>query len=786
MRYIKIQNVYRLLKEAEDNYVPCLLLAPTGYGKSAAVHYFYRRKATLELSGLHGKLDAMPDINSIRVSTIIIDNISFIRDEESKQYILSLFDHPEFHMIVIGRGRMPQWLMTKLFDRNYVLIGEKAFVLNTSHVKAFLENYHLHLSEADIKLLTKASRGFPVSVMAMCGHLLKGEKIQEFTQGLGWEDVFSYFKEHVYRYLPPDVKMFYLKMGVFKKFDSDMAKVITGFDYVHSIIEYSLDVGHFVTLDEHGIWVMRDEFVKFFDWRRGLEMTPEDVRAICIAGARYYEDKQEDVLAVKYYQKAHQRNDMIRILKNNAKRRPSLAHYKELEPYYMNLTDQEVRSSFYLNKGICLVHYFLLRNNESHYWYQELIGNKNEIDEYEYQIQMDMLQLYLHFSSPRTLIENFTQLCCESQRYHLSIPPIDLTLAMPSLMNGGVDFSTYLTVDDKIWHNLSSSLIDLYGDEGKGLILLLQSEKRMICDEKPHYEILRDLCEASELVNHGRQLDLRFVAAACITRMHIFDGQYESAEKWLRTFQDSLVDKKEERLKMNVEAFATALKLYVGDEQAARHYLSIAPNIQEGLYMLDNYRYLITIKAYVTINELQLALDNIHFLQSYYKRKNNIINMIILQIIESIILYRLGNDHFKEVFQEAFRKAQKYHYVYFIAQEGRAILPILEASYDQSFDQAFYKHVLQETRKIAAYYPENLSYIPEREIHLTNRETEILGMLTAGLSSDEICQRCRISYSGLKKHNRNIYRKLGVKSRSEAERMAKRLHLLAKDAHPWD
>ena len=199
---------------------------------------------------------------------------------------------------------------------------------------------------------------------------------------------------------------------------------------------------------------------------------------------------------------------------------------------------------------------------------------------------------------------------------------------------------------------------------------------------------------------------------------------------------------------------------------------------------MDNYCYLITIKAYVTINELQLALDNIHFLQSYYKRKNNIINMIILQIIESIILYRLGNDHFKEVFQEAFRKAQKYHYVYFIAQEGRAILPILEASYDKSFDQAFYKHVLQETRKIAAYYPENLSYIPEREIHLTNRETEILGMLTAGLSSDEICQRCRISYSGLKKHNRNIYRKLGVKSRSEAERMAKRLHLLAKDAHP--
>ena len=339
MRYIKIQNVYRLLKEAEENYVPCLILAPSGYGKSAAVHYFYRRKTTLEISGLHGKLDAMPEIHTIRVSTIIIDNISFIRDEVSKQYILELFDHPEFHLVVIGRGRMPQWLMTKLFDRHYVMIGEKAFIFNASHVKAFLENYNLHLKESDINFLTKASRGFPVSVMAMCGHLLKGESIQEFTKGIGWEDVFSYFEEHVYCYLPLDVRTFYLKMGIFGKFDIEMAKAITGCDHVHSIIEYSLDVGHFVTLDEHGIWVMRDEFLKFFNWRRGLEMIPEEVQAICLAGARYYEDKKEDVLAIKYYQKAHQRNDMIRILKKNAKRRPSLAHRMRINPNPQHLPE---------------------------------------------------------------------------------------------------------------------------------------------------------------------------------------------------------------------------------------------------------------------------------------------------------------------------------------------------------------------------------------------------------------------------------------------------------------
>ncbi|MCD7731752.1 MAG: LuxR C-terminal-related transcriptional regulator [Oscillospiraceae bacterium] len=50
---------------------------------------------------------------------------------------------------------------------------------------------------------------------------------------------------------------------------------------------------------------------------------------------------------------------------------------------------------------------------------------------------------------------------------------------------------------------------------------------------------------------------------------------------------------------------------------------------------------------------------------------------------------------------------------------------------------------------------------------LTNREHEILKLLSEGLSNSEICDKLMISLSTAKKHIYNIYTKTGVKSRTQ-------------------
>ncbi|MBZ0276485.1 MAG: protein kinase [Anaerolineae bacterium] len=72
-------------------------------------------------------------------------------------------------------------------------------------------------------------------------------------------------------------------------------------------------------------------------------------------------------------------------------------------------------------------------------------------------------------------------------------------------------------------------------------------------------------------------------------------------------------------------------------------------------------------------------------------------------------------------------------------------------------------------------YAENSPLVEQ----LTERETEILGLLGEGLSDREIAHQLVIELSTVKWHNRQIYSKLGVSSRQEAVIRAKELGLIA-------
>lgn len=77
--------------------------------------------------------------------------------------------------------------------------------------------------------------------------------------------------------------------------------------------------------------------------------------------------------------------------------------------------------------------------------------------------------------------------------------------------------------------------------------------------------------------------------------------------------------------------------------------------------------------------------------------------------------------------------------------------------------------------RILAAFPAGPAPEPEA---LTRRELEILALLQDGLTDKEIAERLFLSVLTVKKHNRNIYKKLGVSSRRQAIAKAKTLNLI--------
>jgi DNA-binding NarL/FixJ family response regulator len=65
---------------------------------------------------------------------------------------------------------------------------------------------------------------------------------------------------------------------------------------------------------------------------------------------------------------------------------------------------------------------------------------------------------------------------------------------------------------------------------------------------------------------------------------------------------------------------------------------------------------------------------------------------------------------------------------------------------------------------------------------LTERELDVLRYLPTRLSTTDIAARLRISPNTVKTHLKNIYQKLGARSRNEAILNAARMHLISDES----
>ena len=184
------------------------------------------------------------------------------------------------------------------------------------------------------------------------------------------------------------------------------------------------------------------------------------------------------------------------------------------------------------------------------------------------------------------------------------------------------------------------------------------------------------------------------------------------------------------------------------------------------------------IRCLIAENRLSEALDLACFLTGYYQSYQRTYMMIENNILKAVILYRMENENWKAILTEALRQAEEFHFVRVFSLEGAAVLPLLMHYENQSISKSFLKDVMDDCRKMSLAYPDYLQFMKKPDIYLTDRETQVLGLLCQGLSMQEICKLCGISYDGLKKHNRNIYQKLGAKNRAEAERKAMQLGLI--------
>ena len=199
MEYIKIPAVVEKLKTAESNFCPVWLSAPIGYGKTSAVMNYYASKSILHISGRDGVLDQTPEISKTRKNIVFIDDVSFLADENSKQYIISLLNEKGVQVILAGRCKLPKWLEETVLHRDFVFISEQEFRIQESQIIELFENHEIFLEKEKMDmLLTWIQQGYPLAVWLYLKHIQNGDNVSHALVQTVWEDILRFWDRNIF------------------------------------------------------------------------------------------------------------------------------------------------------------------------------------------------------------------------------------------------------------------------------------------------------------------------------------------------------------------------------------------------------------------------------------------------------------------------------------------------------------------------------------------------------------------------------------------------------------
>ena len=787
MGYIKIPKVYTKLKKAEEFFAPVIMTAASGWGKSAAVEYYYRRKSPLVLYCDGGKFNEMPALDSFRNSIVVVENMHFLSDEESISYLRKLLRVSGIQVVMLTRGQVPKYLAAEDMDLGFVRIRESDFAFGEKEAADFFESRGIEITPKDAQLVAEASLGYARAIYSYAMRMEDGKSYSEEMKIDVWLDMYMLWDGQISAQFSAEFMNFALSVCQYDTFTLEMAEYLTGNKDIFKILEAFRQNSTQLKACKGGEYCLRPEIRGYYRWKQNLTWSHEQKNENYFKGAYYYEMHGDITNALKFYKKAGETRHVKELLIRNANTHPGCGHYIETKEYYFELPEEEFKDSPVLIAGMSMLYSLILLPEKSEEWYRKLEElYKDKLKSKEIRKEAKARLAYLDIGLPHRgtkgilgIMKNvFTML----QKGDVVLPEFSATGNMPSIMNGGLDFCEWSKNDVQIAKFMGIPVSTIIGDFGKGLVTLCLAESGFEKGTMSAYEVLTRCCDGFDAACHGGKIEMCFVSVGIQVRQHLIEGQLPSAKRIFESFTEKAKLEGAVQLTSNIGAFETWLSLFTGSDDKRSEYISSVSDARVSFSTFDRYRQMVKLRCLMAENRLEEAFDLTNFLTGYFSLYGRNYLWMENEILKAIILYRLGDSYWKKVLHDAMKRASEYHFVRVFSLEGAAVLPLLKQMKEEGgfrdIDEEYAYCVYYECIKVASSFPDYLKFIPRNDISLTNRESQVLSLLCAGMPTDEICKTLGITYDGLKKHNKNVYRKLGVKGRAEAERKASQLGLI--------
>ena len=758
--------------------------APCGFGKTAVAEALLSSREVLRLSADSAGFK-LPSAEA-DWQILLLDDLQDMQEEQDWNVLCELIRAcPERRFVLLSRGTPPGSLMAFQYTGLMTVLEADDLLFDADDVRRLLRLYGVEAADSEIDGILKESVGYPLGVAITARCMSPGKPWTPELVARVFREVFLYFETAIYRRFDLPVRRFLLELAPFESFDLEMARMVSGDPRAGERLDWLLRYTTMLRYDDCQRFRFWSGFRAFLLWEMEREYTEEKRKALFSRGGLYYELKEDYAHALECYTSGGDHSKVSELLVRNAELHPGMGHYAEMEKYYRSLPEAEILASPSLMQGMSMLCALAMDYEGSERWYGELQAFAERCGGQDAAGKQARSRLaWLDISLPQRGVNGLTETIPAVFRLlmnkEVTLPSFSVTSALPSIMNGGKDFSAWSKKDDLLYKTLRLPVETVLGRDGVGLADCAIAESKFEKGEDVAGRMLSLLPQLNEVRNRGTP-DMEFAVSGLLARSQLASGQPADARRTIEVLRECFAKRGLTRFLPNMDAMLCRIDMHTGNLDAAdAWYREKAPREPTHLNVMRRYQYLTQAMVELENGRLDTVQLTLAPLEPYVQNCARIIDGIHLNVLTAIALYRKKDEGWRERLTVALDAAAEYRFIRTISVYGTAVLPLLEAL-DWDGNKAWRKRLMAAVRTQAAFYPHFLEPRLAPGEELTPTELQILHLLCADKSNAEIAQIMDVKLPTVKTHVSHILEKLDVKRRAEAKTAAKKLHLVQAD-----
>ena len=758
--------------------------APCGFGKTAVAEALLSGREVLRLSADSADF-SLPSAEA-DWQILLLDDLQDMQEEQDWNALCELIRAcPERRFVLLSRGTPPGSLMAFQYTGLMTVLEADDLLFDADDVRRLLRLYGVEAADSEIDGILKESVGYPLGVAITARCMSPGKPWTPELVARVFREVFLYFETAIYRRFDLPVRRFLLELAPFESFDLEMARMVSGDPRAGDLLDWLLRYTTMFRCDDRQHYHFWSGFREFLLWEMEREYTEEKRRALLSRGGLYYELKEDFSSALDCYTRGGDHAKVSELLIRNAELHPGMGHYAEMEQYYRALPEAEILASPSLMQGMSMLCALSADYDGSERWYgclKQFVERCGKEDAAGRQARGRLA--WLDISLPQRGVKRLTdtipavfQLLTNKE---LSLPSFSVTSALPSIMNGGKDFSPWSKKDDLLYHTMRIPVEAVLGRDGVGLADCAIAESKFEKGEDISPRML-PLVQRMNDIRRGGTPDIEFAANGLLVRSLLAGGQSADARKTVADLHRQFTERELTRFLPNMDAMLCRIALHTGDlDEADVWYRVKAPREPMHINILKRYQYFTQAMVELANGKPDSALLTLTPMEPYCTACMRYIDTIHLKVLTAIALYQKRDEAWREPLTAALALAEEYRFIRTVSVYGAAVLPLLDAL-EWSGNAKWHKRLMADVRAQAAIYPRFLQPRLSMSEALTAAEMQVLRLICADKSNAEIGEILSIRVSTVKSHVSSVLSKLGVNRRSEARTAAKKLWLISED-----